>query len=129
MFDYCVIMAGGAGTRLWPALSFDYAVAERCGESILVQARFDWKDVGTWDAYAACAGGNRGQVYQTDSRNCFVDADMPVAFCRVDDLIVAVRGGGEGEGPPVVLVAKRGSTQQVRDIIAAIRADGRTDLL
>jgi mannose-1-phosphate guanylyltransferase/mannose-1-phosphate guanylyltransferase/mannose-6-phosphate isomerase len=115
------------------AISFDYAIAEKCGQTVMAAARFDWFDVGSWDEYAKLLGTSRGEVYAArvppgSEGSCFVDADIPVALCGVEGLIVVVRSGKEG-GPPSVLIAKKGETQGVRDIVEQIKAAGRTDLL
>ncbi|MDR0386473.1 MAG: NTP transferase domain-containing protein [Treponema sp.] len=127
----------------WPGLdeaynavkgvSFDYAIAEKCGRTVMAAARFDWFDVGSWDEYAKLLGGSRGEVYTArlpsgSEGSCFVDADIPVALCGVDGLIVVVRSGRDG-GVPSVLIARKGETQGVRDIVEQIKAAGRTELL
>ena len=114
-----------------PAISFDYAIAEKCANTIMVQAGFDWLDVGSWDEYAALleqGGLSRGEVYQTGSKNCFVDSEIPVALIGVEDLIIAVRLGKSG-GPASVLVSKKGQSQQVREIVEQIKANDRKELL
>ena len=121
--------------RAAESVSFDYAIAEKCSRTVMVESPFTWTDVGSWDEYAALAGTEHGGlcskgtvVYQADASGCFVDADIPVALAGVEDLIVAVRSGKNG-GPAAVLVAKRGETQKVRDIVAQIKADGNNNLL
>ncbi|MDR2103440.1 MAG: mannose-1-phosphate guanylyltransferase [Treponema sp.] len=111
-----------------PPISFDYAIAEKCGRTVMAAANFDWIDVGSWDEYAKLKTGAPSEVYASDSPGCFVDADIPVALCGVEDLIIAVRSGRDG-APPAVLVAKRGKTQGVKEIVAQIKATGRTELL
>jgi mannose-1-phosphate guanylyltransferase/mannose-1-phosphate guanylyltransferase/mannose-6-phosphate isomerase len=114
-------------------ISFDYAIAEKCGQTVMTAARFDWFDVGSWDEYAKLLDSSRGEVYAArvpseGAGSCFVDADIPVALCGVGDLIVVVRSGRDG-GVPSVLIAKKGETQGVRDIVEQIKAAGRTELL
>jgi mannose-1-phosphate guanylyltransferase len=110
-----------------PAVSFDYAVAETCASSALVRANFSWIDVGSWDEYARLLKTSNSEVYSAGARNCFVDSDIPVALCGVEDLIVALRLNGDG--PPLALVAKRGETQRIREIVEQLKAAGRTELL
>jgi mannose-1-phosphate guanylyltransferase len=113
------------------SISFDYAIAEKCTQTIMVSAAFEWFDVGSWDEYAKLTGNSGAagsEVYRSGSSNCFVDADIPVALCGVDDLIVVVRSGRDG-APPSVLISKRGETQRVREIVEKIKAAGRTELL
>ncbi|MDR2376278.1 MAG: mannose-1-phosphate guanylyltransferase [Treponema sp.] len=135
------------------AVSIDYAIAEHCQSVALVSAHFSWTDIGNWDEYAkllsgagtagarvAAAGADTAEtdtakadaagleVYRAGAENCFVDSDIPVALCGVEDLIISVRSGKDG-GAPLVFVAKKGKTQQVREIVEQIRAAGRTTLL
>jgi mannose-1-phosphate guanylyltransferase/mannose-1-phosphate guanylyltransferase/mannose-6-phosphate isomerase len=130
-----------AGLRIldeWPGLknaytevkniSFDYAIAEKCSQTVMVRAGFDWIDVGNWDEYARLLGNTGSEVYQSGCESCFVDSDIPIALAGVKDLIVAVRSGRDG-GPPVILIAQKGETQRVRDIVEQIKTAGRTELL
>jgi mannose-1-phosphate guanylyltransferase len=109
-------------------VSFDYAIAEKCVQTIMVAAGFEWFDVGSWDEYVKLADDPKAEVYCSGSENCFVDADMPVALCGVDGLIVVVRSGKNGS-PPAVLISKKGETQRVRTIVEKIKAAGRRELL
>ncbi|MDR0586027.1 MAG: mannose-1-phosphate guanylyltransferase [Treponema sp.] len=118
------------------AISFDYAIAEKCSQTVMVKAGFDWTDVGSWDEYAVLMGMGAGnvkhaegtEVFQTESKNCFVDSDIPVALIGAEDLVVAVRSGKNG-GNGTVLISKRGETQKVREIVKQIKEKGRTELL
>jgi mannose-1-phosphate guanylyltransferase/mannose-1-phosphate guanylyltransferase/mannose-6-phosphate isomerase len=110
------------------AISIDYAIAEKCTQTVMVAAGFDWLDVGSWDEYAKLVGSTASEVYRYGSDSCFVDADIPVALCAVEDLIVVVRSGRDGS-PASVLISKKGETQKVRDIVEKIKAAGRTELL
>jgi mannose-1-phosphate guanylyltransferase/mannose-6-phosphate isomerase len=122
----------------WPGLeaayqavtgvSIDYAIAEKCGSTVMVAADFDWFDVGSWDEYTKLAADQRAEVYSHEAAHCFVDADIPVALCGTEDLIVVVRSGKDG-GPASVLIAKKGTTQGVKTIVEQIKAAGRTELL
>jgi mannose-1-phosphate guanylyltransferase/mannose-1-phosphate guanylyltransferase/mannose-6-phosphate isomerase len=109
-------------------ISFDYALAERCGQTVMVEAGFEWFDVGSWDEYIKLAGNTEAEVYSSGSKGCFVNADIPVALCGVEDLIVVVRSGKNGV-PPSVLISKKGESQRVREIVEKIKAADRTDLL
>jgi mannose-1-phosphate guanylyltransferase/mannose-1-phosphate guanylyltransferase/mannose-6-phosphate isomerase len=110
------------------SISFDYAIAEKCDRTVMVKAAFQWTDVGSWDEYAALAGDTGAEVYRSGSESTFVDSDIPVALCGADNLIVVVRSGKDG-GPPAVLIAAKGKTQQVREIVEQIKAAKRTELL
>lgn len=109
-------------------ISIDYAVAEKCKDTALVIARFEWLDIGSWDEYARFIQDTDTELYTSGSKDCFVDSDIPVALCGVEDLVVVVRSRPDGPAPSV-LICKKGETQRVKEIVEAIKAAGRTDLL
>jgi mannose-1-phosphate guanylyltransferase/mannose-1-phosphate guanylyltransferase/mannose-6-phosphate isomerase len=120
------------------SISFDYAIAEKCSRTVMVKADFKWKDVGSWDEYARMlqaqmpknqtTADKEADVFRAGSESTFVDSDIPVALCGVEDLIVVVRSGNDGT-PPAVLIAKKGETQKVKEIVEKIKAAGKQDLL
>jgi mannose-1-phosphate guanylyltransferase len=110
------------------AISIDYAIAEKCGAVALIPSHFSWTDIGNWEEYAMLLKDTGAEVYSAGSGGCFVDSDIPVALCGVEDLIVRVRSGKDG-GPPLVFIARKGETQRVREIVEQIRAGGRAELL
>jgi len=115
-------------------ISFDYAIAEKCAQTVMIRAAFEWIDVGSWDDYAGLLAGNSpnsntgADVYAAGADGCFVDSDIPVALAGVEDLIVVIRSGKDGS-PPVALVTKKGKTQLVRDIVERIKQSGKTEIL
>lgn len=114
-------------------ISFDYAIAVQCGQTVMVRAAFDWIDVGSWDEYArlsAEAGASTAGdgVFTDAAKGCFVDSDIPVAIAGVDDLIVVIRTGKDGS-PCAALIAKKGETQRVRNIVEQIKKSGKKELL
>ncbi len=52
----------------------------------------------------------------------------PVAIAGVDDLIVVIRTGKDGS-PCAALIAKKGETQRVRNIVEQIKKSGKKELL
>jgi mannose-1-phosphate guanylyltransferase/mannose-1-phosphate guanylyltransferase/mannose-6-phosphate isomerase len=109
-------------------ISFDYAIAEKCAQTVMVAAGFAWRDVGSWDEYAQLLGDTGAEVYRAGGESCFVDADIPVALCGVEDLIVVIRSGKDGSTPSA-LIAKKGETQRVREIVEKITLAGSIKLL
>jgi len=111
------------------SISFDYAIAEKCSRTVMIRARFDWIDVGSWDDYARLLSGDTGaDVYTAGTDGCFVDSDIPVALAGVEDLIVVIRSGKD-DSPAAALVTRKGKTQLVRDVIEKIKQSGRKDIL
>jgi mannose-1-phosphate guanylyltransferase/mannose-6-phosphate isomerase len=109
------------------AISFDYAIAEKCAAAALVRANFSWTDVGSWDEYAALIKATDSEIYSAGAGNCFVDSAVPVALCGVDDLVVVIRPGSNGA--PLALIAKKGETQRIKEIVEQIKTSGRGELL
>ena len=112
------------------AISFDYAIAEKCSSAAMVRAGFSWADVGSWDEYARLNKTTSAEVYGSKDAldSCYVDSEIPVALCGVKDLIVVVRPGSDGE-PPAILISKKGETQKVREVVEEIKTKGRNELL
>jgi mannose-1-phosphate guanylyltransferase len=110
------------------AISFDYALTEKCGSVSMVASTFAWFDVGSWDEYARITKDAKSDAFFFDAENNFVNSDIPVAICGVDDLIVVVRSGKDGN-PPSVLITQKGKSQQVKNIVEEIKTQGRTELL
>ncbi|MCK9489616.1 MAG: mannose-1-phosphate guanylyltransferase/mannose-6-phosphate isomerase [Xanthomonadales bacterium] len=106
-------------------ISVDYAIMEPAGEQgAVVPARFDWSDIGSWDALGALTpaddSGNRvvGQALMVDSHDCDVRAESRlVAMVGARDLVVV-------ETPDAVLVADRGHVQQVKQVVDQLRDRG-----
>lgn len=114
-----------AFTRL-PNLPVDVAVLERARRIAVVDATFDWNDVGSWAAMAALwgadAAGNayRGSTLLVDCRRTTVHAGARlVAVLGAEDLIVV-------DTPDALLVCPRDRAQDVRRVVAALgRSAGR----
>jgi mannose-1-phosphate guanylyltransferase/mannose-1-phosphate guanylyltransferase/mannose-6-phosphate isomerase len=109
-------------------ISFDYAIAEKCKKTVMHKANFEWVDIGSWEEYIKICGKNRSQVYRVSEESCYVDSDIPVALAGVEDLIIIIRSGKNGE-PSSALITRKGQTQKVRDIVEQIKNSGNIDLL
>jgi mannose-1-phosphate guanylyltransferase/mannose-1-phosphate guanylyltransferase/mannose-6-phosphate isomerase len=110
------------------SISFDYAIAEKCTNTAMIRANFDWIDVGNWEEYAKICAKNNSEVFNVSGETCYVDSDIPVALAGVDDLIVVIRSGKNGKGASA-LITRKGQTQKVREIVEQIKKAGRNDLL
>lgn len=111
------------------AESLDYALMEKTDAAAVTPVAMDWSDLGSWSQIWALSdkddAGNAvpAEAVAVDSGNCLVQSDGPaVALLGVEDLVVVVRDGA-------VLVARRDRSQDVKKVIAALKADGRDDLL
>lgn len=106
-----------------PSLSIDVAVMEKASRVAVVPVSMGWSDVGSWDALYEIldkdADGNalRGEVLAIDSHNLLVRAEgVQVSLIDVEDMTVIVTKAS-------VLIVKRGSSQRVREAVAASQAE------
>lgn len=97
-----------------PSISIDYAVSEKCERSVTIRSTFLWDDVGTWDSLATYPQEVPKNLASIESNNCFVQSDIPVALCGVEDLVVVIKDGK-------ALVAKKGETNLVKDALAELK--------
>lgn len=105
-----------------PDLSIDYGVMEHTARAAVVPARFEWSDIGSWNALAALIppddDGNRreGDALFVSSRDCYVRAeDRLVAAVGVRDLFIV-------ETPDAVLVTDRTHAQHVKDVVGELHS-------
>jgi mannose-1-phosphate guanylyltransferase len=107
-----------------PKISFDYAIMEKAGRVLMVEAAFDWDDVGGWLAVAkylqADSAGNAGNtpLQTVDSSGNIVFSDTPtmVGLLGVRDLIVVRTGDA-------LLVCHRAEAEQIKRLVAGLPAE------
>ncbi len=113
-------------------ISVDYAVMEPCaadGGVLLVPGDFGWNDVGSWDMmdalHEADADSNilLGDAQALNSRDCVIVAkDRFVSAVDVEGLVII-------QTPDAVMVCRKDRAQNVKQVVEALQAAGRTDLL
>jgi mannose-1-phosphate guanylyltransferase len=98
-----------------------------------VPADIGWDDVGDWASLAGLMAtprpgeprvlGDAGSVLSIDSTGLVVPAGgRPVVVVGLTDVVVV-------DTPDAVLVVAAEQAQQVKDVVARLKADGRTGLL
>jgi mannose-1-phosphate guanylyltransferase/mannose-6-phosphate isomerase len=109
------------------AESVDYAVMERTRHASVVEAQFDWSDVGSWaalwDIESKDARGNavRGDVYLDQASGCYARAESRlVAAVGVKDLIIV-------ETDDSVLVMHKDFAQDVKQAVEHLKASKREE--
>jgi mannose-1-phosphate guanylyltransferase/mannose-6-phosphate isomerase len=107
--------------------SIDYAVMEKTDRAAVVEGRFRWSDIGSWDAVFDVAprdsGGNvaTGPVLAVDSKGCVVHAEGRLTtVLGVEDLIVV-------STPDAVLVLPRRRAEEVKSLVAQLQRLGRAE--
>jgi mannose-1-phosphate guanylyltransferase/mannose-6-phosphate isomerase len=110
-----------------PDISIDYAVAEQSDRVVTLPMDLYWNDIGSWDSLFEIMdkdpeGNIRvGDVMTVDTRNTFVfGTDRLISTIGLEDCLVV-------ETSDAVLVAKKGQTQQVREIVRRLREGGRKE--
>lgn len=111
-----------------PSDSIDYAVMEKAGRVAVAPVDMGWSDVGSWDALHELgprdADGNvhLGEVLAIDAKGCLIRSDGPlIAAVGVRDLIVIATGDA-------VLILPRGSSQEVKRAVEALKKQGHITL-
>lgn len=107
-----------------PSISIDYAVMERSDRVAVVPSDFGWSDIGSWNAVkdlvAPDATDNRavGEAIFVDSHDTFVQSENRlVATVGVDHLMII-------DTPDALLVARSDKAQDVKKVVAQLKADG-----
>jgi mannose-1-phosphate guanylyltransferase/mannose-6-phosphate isomerase len=105
--------------------SIDYAVMEKTRDAVVVPLDAGWNDVGSWSALHAAlpcdAQGNvaKGDVIVEDSAGCYLYAESRlVSAVGLQDHVVV-------ETKDAVLVAPKNRVQDVKKLVARLKADGR----
>jgi mannose-1-phosphate guanylyltransferase / mannose-6-phosphate isomerase len=109
------------------SISIDYAVLEHTAHAAVVPAAFAWSDIGSWSSLWDTSGkdgkGNvsRGDVLLTDVADSYVCSTQRIVVgIGLKDVVVV-------ETPDAVLVADRGHSQKVREVVEQLRAQGRPE--
>lgn len=118
----------------WPQTSIDYAVMEKADNVCSVAGRFDWDDVGSWDALARVfpvdEAGNLflGPHVDMDGKNLIVynkdaerDADKPVvATLGLENLVIA-------RTPDAVMICHRDRVQDIKKLLEKVKTEGHAN--
>ena len=107
-----------------PKISIDYAVMEKTKRVLVVEAAFDWDDVGSWTAVAkyltADEAGNQTncpvQVLEAGNNIVFSDQPRTIALLGVSDLIVV-------QTADALLVCSRHEAEKIKQIVARLPAE------
>src|SRR5213080_328314 len=104
-----------------PRISFDYAIMEKADRVLVVEAGFDWDDIGSWRAVANYfekdEQGNAANcaVTAVDSTNnvIFDEGDATIALLGVHNLIVV-------RTPDELLICHRHDAEKIKDLVGKL---------
>jgi len=124
--DFTRLAAEPFGTC--PSDSIDYAVMEHTARAAVVPVRMGWSDVGSWRAvWDAGVPDSAGNVLVGD----VVASGVTDSYIRAESRLVAAVGLTDHvvvETPDAVLVAPKSRAQDVKAIVAALKAKGRPEV-
>jgi mannose-1-phosphate guanylyltransferase len=107
-----------------PAVSIDCGVMEKAREVLVVPGDFGWSDLGSWDALWEVSEKDeqgiaaRGRCLGKDAADCLVHSPGKlVALVGVRDLLVV-------DTEDALLICRRGRSQDVRSVVAALEKEG-----
>lgn len=110
-----------------PSISIDYAIAEKSRKVVTIPLTTYWNDIGSWDAIYDVldkdGNGNavEGDCLLVDSSNSLVlGRSRLIAGIGLEDLLVV-------ETDDVILVAKKGESQKVKDVVCQLKQQGRSE--
>lgn len=97
-----------------PSISIDYALMEKASKVYVVEAAFEWDDLGSWDALHRTLGIDdtgstvQGQARLLDSTGCIVSTtNQEVCVLGMEDVVVVVTDGH-------VMVCPKSRVQEVK---------------
>ncbi len=98
-------------------ISIDYGVMEKAERVYVVKGEFGWNDLGSWDEVNRISPkdehGNllSGNVISVNSKNIYVHTtDKLIATVGLEDVIII-------NTPDAILVCKKGSSQDVKEVV------------
>lgn len=109
-----------------PSDSIDYAVMEKTADAVVIPLDAGWNDVGSWTALRDVSqqdgdgNAHQGDVIAIDCRNTYAYGQRLVAMVGLDDVIVV-------ETDDAVLVGKADRMQEVKTVVAQLKAEGRSE--
>jgi mannose-1-phosphate guanylyltransferase len=111
-------------------ISFDYAVAEKAQNMVVVPGDFDWSDIGNWgrllEKLASATNDNvviGCEHYGVDTSGCLIHGtERVVATIGLKDIIVV-------DTPDAVLVCHKDKAQDVRKIVEKLKEEKKHHLL
>ncbi|MBP2641434.1 MAG: algA [Firmicutes bacterium] len=110
-----------------PNISIDYAVAEKSKKMVIIPFQAYWNDIGSWDAvYDAMEKDEAGNAVKGDCLplNCtntlMMSRSRLLAGIGLEDLLVV-------ETDDVIVVARRGESQNMKDLVTELTRQGRKE--
>lgn len=111
-----------------PSISIDYAVAEKSVRVVMAPLTAYWNDIGSWDAiYDVLDKDHAGNALNGDclpidcTNTLMLGRNRLIAGIGLEDVLVV-------ETDDVIVVAKRGESQKVKDVVTELKERGRREV-
>ena len=106
-----------------PNISIDYAIMEKTDKAVVLPLNTQWSDVGCWDSFYDISQKDDnnnvliGTTVAMNTKDSLVLSDKRlIAAVGIEDAIVVETGD-------VVLVAKKGKSQKIKELVEKIKQD------
>jgi mannose-1-phosphate guanylyltransferase len=104
-----------------PRISFDYAIMEKADRVLVVEASFDWDDVGSWQAVARYfkkdehgnAANSAVTALDSSDNVIFNDGETTIALLGVHNLIVVKTGDA-------ILICHRHQAEKIKNLVGRL---------
>jgi len=110
-----------------PNISIDYAIAEKSKALVMLPITAEWNDIGSWDAiYDVLDKDLDGNAVKGDcipiecSNTLILGHSRLIACIGLEDILVV-------ETDDVIVVAKKGESQKVKDLVCELKLKGRIE--
>ena len=110
-------------------ISLDYAIMEKTAKAVVIKAKFDWCDIGTfsklWDISDKNSDGNVeiGNVISEDTKACYIKSSGPlIATLGVEDLIII----GDKD---VTLVANKRDDEKIKILVEKLKSENKQEAI
>ena len=112
------------------AISIDYAVMEHAADALVIEAPFDWDDVGNWQAMARLRGAD-ANGNTVVGRHLGIDTLGTIVRTSEDHLVVTIglRDCVVVHTPDATLVADKHQEESVRKVVQMLQQRGWTQYL
>jgi mannose-1-phosphate guanylyltransferase len=110
------------------SISIDYGIMEKSKDVYLIQGKFDWSDVGSWEEVYIKSNKSEngmvesGDIFSIKSKDCYVSTKKFTAIVGAENLIVI-------DTDDSLLVCNRKNAQDVKLVVDYLKLNKRNELL
>ncbi|HLG31199.1 MAG TPA: cupin domain-containing protein, partial [Candidatus Brocadiales bacterium] len=110
-----------------PDISIDYAIAEKSESVVTLPLDIYWNDIGSWDSLYDVldkdedGNAKNGDIVSVDTkRSMIIGSKRLISTIGIEDIVVV-------ETDDAIMIAKKGETQKVKEVVRKLKEDGRRE--